>query len=208
MHETVQESLVVRCIRCNTTRQRHVPLAMQRCPVRTCWTEAGEVAECTAAYGAWVKALKAMHGHGSRDSAADAGAVQAAPAAVHEEPAERREVLEPRVVSLRPFRPHVMARIGEADVCMMCFGKAPRHKAAAWKAECCDGAAPLGSCPKHILTAVCTVPVVWPPRKAERGADICAFARQWHEGRALKALRPPKRRVAAGKRPPPTLRLA
>ena len=86
---------------------------------------------------------------------------------------------------------------GVAEWCMLCFSRAPRFKVAAWRDGCCDGVAPLGSCPKHILEAVRACPMLWPPRRAERGADISAVARQWHEGHALRALRPPKRRGAA-----------
>ena len=35
-----------------------------------------------------------------------------------------------------------------------CFAKAPRYKVAEWRAGCCDGDAPIGATPKHLLAAV------------------------------------------------------
>ena len=174
MNEPVQEELVVRCTRCGTTRQRHVPLAMQRCPVRTCWLGAGEVAEGTATCAARVIALKAMHGLGARGRPADAGAGQPPQAAVHAEPNEQHVVLEPGVVALRPFRSHVVVRIGEAEVCMLCFSRAPRHKVVAWREVCCDGVAPLGSCPQaHPGSSVHAPRVMAPSQGREGGRNTC-----------------------------------
>ena len=205
MHNTVQENLSVRCSRCGTTRQRHVALAMQKCPVRTCWQEQAEKCEGTAVYAVWVAGLKAMHGVGGRGiqqpavAAADAATVHAV-AVGPQAAAERSEpALAPRAVCLRPYRAHVVVKVGEAELCMLCFSRAQRYKVAAWRDGCCDGAAPLESCPKHLLCVFATCPILWPPRREERGAAILVYARQCRDSHALQALRPPKRRVVAAR---------
>ena len=100
------------------------------------------------------------------------------------------------MAQLRPFRSHHCVRAGEAEFCMACFSRAPRFKVAAWRQECCDGAAPIGACPKHILAAVNTCRVAWPPRHEGRGASIEVAAKAWLDSHVFRQLRPPKRRVA------------
>ena len=106
-------------------------------------------------------------------------------------------MLQPLGVNLRPFRSHVCVRAGEVEFCMLCFAKAPRFRVAQWRQDCCDGAAPIGSCPKHILAAASVCSVQWPPQKAGRGANILEAAKWWQDSHICKQLRPPKRRVPA-----------
>ena len=136
-----------------------------------------------------------QHRRLARPPAADAAAAV---------PGEQLEQLEqalvpvvPRAALLRPFRSHVCVRAGEAEFCMLCFTKAPRYRVAAWRQECCDGAAPIGSCPKHFLAATIVCRVSWPPRHEGRCASIDAAAKAWQDGHVLRQLRPPKRRVPA-----------
>ena len=170
LHTAVQEELLIKCTRCGTTRQRHVALALQKCPVRACWQEGGELIEGTTVYAAWIAGLnKAMHGLGARgrpQPLADEAAAQAQGAALQaaELQDERSEpAFVPRDVCLRPYRSHVVVRVGEAEVCMQCFSRVPRYRVAAWRDGCCDGPAPLGSCPRHTLAVFATCPMICPP---------------------------------------------
>jgi hypothetical protein len=67
----------------------------------------------------------------------------------------------------------------------------------AWRAECRDGTAPIGACPKHILAAVAVDGCTWPVRHSARGAELQVAAHVWRESHGSKALRPPKRRAPA-----------
>ena len=198
-HEATIVNDKMQCSRCGVERQKCVQLSLQSCPVRAFFQAGEEVPAATAVYAAWHRCVKAMHactkasGRLQADAAA-AGPLAVAPAvgAVVQEP-----VLEPHAVGLRPFRSHVCVRSGEAEFCMLCFARAPRYRVAAWRQDCCDGGAPVGSCPKHILAAISVCRVCWPPRHEGRGANIEAAAKAWCDSHVSKQLRPPKRRVAA-----------
>jgi hypothetical protein len=185
----------VHCTKCGTTRQRYIRLDQQKwCPVRSLWRQGLEDPAGAAVHAAWTAAVKAMHLHGRRCG----GQPFPGPAVQHAGPDSVQPVIvaEPRALVLRPFRSHAVGKAAEAEFCLMCLGKAPRYKVAAWRAECCDGRAPVGSCPKHLLAAISAASFEWPARHATRAAELKAFARQWQESHALKALRPLKRRVA------------
>ena len=190
------------CTRCGTTRQQHVQLGLQKCPVRVHFQGGAEVPAATAVYAAWQRTVSAMHactkaaafGLGAPVSAADAPAEARTAAA---EP-EAVIVLAPRRATLRPFRSHVCFKVAEAEACMMCFMRDPRYQIPAWRAECCDGRAPIGACPKHILAAIITSATVWPVGHEARGRDLVAAAKTFSSTLAAKALRPPKRRQPKG----------
>jgi hypothetical protein len=207
LHDPVADAARVSCRRCGTTRQRHVPLGLQRCPVRALWRDGGEVAAGTAAYAAWTAAIKAMHGRAAQPPPpllCEAALLQPPVPATAAGPAgpEREEPeLVPRALTLRPFRSHVAICSAEVEFCMLCFSRAPRFRTAAWRAECCDGTAPVGAAPKHILAAVAVAGGTWPVRHSARGADLKVAAKAWQFSHASKALRPPKRRVPAAARP-------
>ena len=200
-HEAVVVEGKVQCNRCGIERQQCVQLGLQLCPVRGHYRAGEELPEATAVYAAWHGCVRAMHSltnAGARQAGAAAlGVGQAAaadaagPEPVHGDVQERRAMAQ-----LRPFRSHQCVRAGEAEFCMSCFSRAPRFKVAAWRQECCDGAAPTGACPKHILAAVNTCRVAWPPRHEGRGASIDVAAKAWIDSHVFRQLRPPKRRVA------------
>jgi hypothetical protein len=176
------------CTRCGTTRQQHVQLGSQKCPVRVHFQGGAEVPAATAVYAAWQRTVSAMHactkaaafGLGAPVSAADAPAEARAAAAEPEAVIE----LAPRRVTLRPFRSHACFKVAEVEACMMCFMRAPRYRIPAWRAECCDGRAPIGACPKHILAAIMTSATVWPAGHEARGRDPCCGSEdlQQHPG--------------------------
>jgi len=99
---------------------------------------------------------------------------------------------------LRQFRSHAVVKAGTIEFCMLCFVKAPRYKVAEWRSGCCDGAAPVAGCPKHVLMAAVVSAVDWPAKYAERGAAIQAAGEAWREGKAGLVLQPPRSRRAAG----------
>ncbi len=148
LHDSVADDARVKRARCGTSRQRHVLLATQRCPVRTFWQGGEEAAAGTATYAAWAKAINAMHCRGVQ-LAPGPSAVAAASSPELPEP-----VSVPRCLALGPFRPHVVVRAAEVEFCMSCFGRASRFRTVAFRAGCCDEATPTGACPKHILAAV------------------------------------------------------
>jgi hypothetical protein len=150
-------------------------------------------------YAAWHRCVKTMHAYTKASGQQTAAIAAAVPVLVAQAVGVvvQEPVLEPRAISLRPFRSHVCVRSGEAEFCMMCFAKAPRHRVPAWRQDCCDGAAPIGSCPKQILAAISVCRVCWPPRHEGRGANIEAAATAWCNNHVSKQLRPPKRRLAA-----------
>ena len=216
-HEVQAAGNRVRCSRCGIERQQCVQLGLQLCPVRVHYRAGVELPAATAAYAAWHGCVKAMHSFckagakqavAGEDAAAAPGAGRAPPGdaaaaaavVVGARPVQalvQEPVLQPLVARLRPFRSHVCVQAADVEFCMLCFAKAPRFKTAAWRQECCDGAAPIGASPKHILAAVSVCTVSWPPRYAGRGATIQAEAQAWSDSHVAKQLRPPKRRVAA-----------
>ncbi len=60
----------------------------------------------------------------------------------------------------------------EVEFFMACFDEAPGYRAAMWRAGCCDGAAPIGAYPKHILAAVAEGVCSWLMRHSVRGAEL------------------------------------
>ena len=142
VHDKMQRS------RCGVERQKCVQLSLQSCLVRAFFLAGEEVPAATAVYAAWHRCVKAMHACTKASGRLQADAAAAVPLAVA--PAVgavvQEPVLEPHAVVLRPFRSHVCVRSGEAEFCMLCFARAPRYRVAAWRQDCCDGAAPVGSC--------------------------------------------------------------
>ena len=201
-HEATIVNAKMQCSRCGAERQKCVQLSLQSRPVRAFFQAGEEVPAATAVYAAWHRCVKVMHACTKASGRLQADAAAAVPlevapdviavAAVVQEP-----VLEPHAVVLRPFRSHVGVRAGEAEFCMLCFAKAPRYRVALWRQGCCDGAAPIGSCPKHTLAAASVCSVQWPPQKTGRGANILEAAKLWQDSHICKQLRPPKRRVPA-----------
>ena len=197
-HSVVRADGKTSCSRCGTARQQHVQLETQRCPVRAHFQGGIEVPAATAVYAAWQRTVSAMHactraaafGLGAAPSAEDAPAEARAPGAEPEAVTE----LAPRRATLRPFRSHACFTVAEVEACMKCFMRAPRYRISAWRAGCCDGNAPIGACPKHILAAVMTSATVWPVGHEARGRDLSAAAKAFGSTLAAKALRPPKRR--------------
>ena len=189
----------MQCSRCGTERQKCIQLGLQSCPVRAFFQAGEEVPAATAVYAAWHRCVKAMHAYTKASGQQTAAIAAAVPVLVAQAVGVvvQEPVLEPRAIGLRPFRSHVCVRSGEAEFCMMCFAKAPRHRVPAWRQDCCDGAAPFGSCPKQILAAISVCRVCWPPRHEGRGANIEAAATAWCNNHVSKQLRPPKRRLAA-----------
>ncbi len=59
----------VECSRCGATRQRHVQLGAQKCPVRGFFRGGAEDLEGTAVYARWTAAVKAMHLQGPQAAA-------------------------------------------------------------------------------------------------------------------------------------------
>ncbi len=82
---------------------------------------------------------------------------------------------------------------------MACFCRAPRYRTAVRRAECCDGAAPVGARPKHILAAVAAGSCSWPMRHSHRGAELNA---RRELGGTARSLRPCGRPSGDGQRPP------
>ncbi len=108
MHDPEAEAAKVRCTRCGTTRQWHVQLAAQKCPVRGLFRGGEEVAASTAVCAAWAAAVRAMHCRGKPAGWAD------------QRPADlptAREQCELVCLSLRPFRSQVIVRTVEAEFC-------------------------------------------------------------------------------------------
>ena len=198
-HEASIVNGKMQCSRCGTERQKCIQLGLQSCPVRAFFQAGEEVPAATAVYAAWHRCVKAMHAYTKASGQQTAAIAAAVPVLVAQAVGVvvQEPVLEPRAISLRPFRSHVCVRSGEAEFCMMCFAKAPRYRVPAWRQDCCDGAAPIGSCPKQILAAISVCRVCWPPRHEGRGANIEAAATAWCNNHVSKQLRPPKRRLAA-----------
>jgi hypothetical protein len=183
----------------HTSRQPHVQLGLQRCPVRGLFRGGIEVPAATAVYAAWQRTVLAMHAHTKVAVAAGlcsaVGAPGAAPAVVEPELEPVLEpVAEPVLLVLRPFRSHVIAKSAEVEFCMQCCMRTPRHLANRWKAGCCDGRAPIGACPRYILAAISISTAVWPAGHVVRGRELEAAAGAFRSSMAAKALRPPKRR--------------
>ena len=202
-HITELQGLRVRCTRCGTDRQRHVQLSSQRCPVRCLIRQATEVPAGTAVYAAWHGAIQAMH-HRSRPAAgevavvaagADAGAAVGAVAG----PAAADPAIGELAVLLRPYRAHNLSRVAGCEFCHQCFGRPPRYKASEWRASRCDGEAPVGAAPKHLLAALYVHSQAGGQEgqvgRTARFEQLVAAAKSWHHSLAGKALRPPKRRA-------------
>ena len=213
-HDTEVVADRVICRRCGTTRQRYVDLSGQACPVRRCMRAGAEVPDGTAVYGAWVCTLQAMHAHAKavQRPAGEAAAAAVEPAAA-EAPADGAAAAErtgdgdggggpppvPVSLRLRPFREHACVVAGRVEFCMRCACKAPRFRTAEWRASCCDGDAPIGGVPKHILAAIAADCPQWPVRQAQRVLQLVEAARAHGRSVAAMSLRRPKRRQAGGR---------
>ena len=199
VHATQLQGLRVECVRCGTSWQRYVHLAAQKCPVRRRMQAGAEVQAGTAIYAAWYRTIRAMHRFGSvqrQQTVGDAVAAEPAEIVIDEAPVR---------ALLRPFRAHRIARTADVEFCLRCFAKAPRFRVADWRAGCCDGDVPIGSCPKHILATVYLTGLgaEVPQARQDRYQALRVAARVWQHSVAAKFLRPPKRRV--GTRQPPPL---
>jgi len=200
-HEVALVNGKVRCNRCGTERDNHVQLGRQGCPVQVLYRSGAPVREATAVYAAWHRCVRVMHAMSSTGGAAvqeaPAAVTTGAPAPVPPQGLPAPPQARPGAV-LRQFRSHAVVKAGTTEFCMLCFVKAPRYKVAEWRSGCCDGAAPVAGCPKHVLMAAVVSAVDWPAKYAERGAAIQAAGEAWQEGKAGLALQPPRCRRAAG----------
>ncbi len=118
-HDSCPANGKVECKRCGTTRQRHVQLAGQKCPVRGLFRGGEEVLEGTVVYAAWTAAVKAMHEHGRR-AAAEGREKRLPPPSTEAVVVIRRPevAVQPASLSLRSFRSHVVVRTVEVEFCM------------------------------------------------------------------------------------------
>ena len=169
MHAAAVQGDTVVCTRCSATRQPHVQLQLQKCPMRGFVRGGVEDPAASEVYAAWHRTVRATHAFAKVAGVAEpvAGLVAAAePAeALAATPADEHLVAEPAVPRpfvLRPFKSHVIAKSVEVQFCMQCWLQTPRHLARQWKAGCCDGRAPIGACPRYILAAASTCPATWP----------------------------------------------
>ena len=183
-------------------------LSGQACPVRLCRRAGAEVPEGTAVYGTWVRTLQAMHAYQSA-VLVPAAAEAVAPAAVAGPAGDDAAAVQagdadggagpppvPNGLRLRAFREHACVVAGCVEFCMRCMCKAPRFRTAAWRASCCDGDAPIGGVPKHILAVIAAVRPQWPVRHAARGRLLLEAAVEHGRIFAAMVLRRPKRRQA------------
>ena len=143
-HNPEVHELRVQCTRCGTSRQRHVQLGSQRCPVRCLTRQAAEVPAGTAVYAAWHTAINAMH-HRSKPAAEVGEPPVLAVAGAGD--AGAGDVVAAMPCQLRPFRAHSLSRTAGCEFCLRCYAKAPRYRVAEWRAGCCDGDAPMGAAP-------------------------------------------------------------
>jgi len=200
MHAAAAQGDKVACTRCGTTRQAHIQLRLQKCPVRGLLRGGAEDPAGTEMYAAWHRTVRAMHAFARESGAAQPAAPLAAEAAVAAMADEHlvAEPAVPRLFVLRPFRSRVMAKCAAVEFCMQCCVQTPRHSANRWKAGCCDGRTPIGACPRYILAAVSLCPATWPRGHENRGQELVVAARALRSNLAAKALRPPKRRMPRG----------
>ena len=190
-----------KCSRCGTERDKRVQLSDQECPVWVLSRADAEVQEGTAVYAAWHRCVRAMRAARGVQSEVGEGRPEVAPAAAAAPVALGDGLEPPRAqpgIQLRAFRSHALVKAGACEFCMLCFTKAPRYRVAEWRSTCCDGAAPVGGCPKHMLMAAVTAGVAWPARYAERGTEIAAAGAAWRDSKAGLALQPPRRRRLTG----------
>ncbi len=99
-HAAVVDGDRVVCTGCGTSRQQHVQLHLQGCPVRGYYREGAEAPAATAVYAAWQRTVRAMHAF---PKAAEAEMLEAEPAAV------------PVPLALMPFRSHVVAKVADVE---------------------------------------------------------------------------------------------
>ena len=130
MHAAAAQGDKVACTRCGTTRQAHIQLHLQKCPVRGFFRGGAEDPAGTEMYAAWHRTVRAMHAFAKEAGAAEPAAALAAapPAAAVAAMADEHLVAEPAVPRpfvLRPFRSHVMAKCASVEFCMQCCMQPP-----------------------------------------------------------------------------------
>ncbi len=108
-----------------------------------------------------------------------------------EQAVQARDVARPREASgpclqLRTLRSRIVGMRAVVEFYLACLLKAPRFEKTLWRVGCCDGAAPVGVCPKHILAAV-SVGGEWPAGASERGAELAAAPEAWRHSIAARA---------------------
>ena len=86
----------ISCSRCGTTRQPHVQLGRQKCPVWELFRGGVEVPEATATFAEWQTTVKGMHRCSRTAAAAE---VPAAGSAAIARPVEAVQVAEPVVLA-------------------------------------------------------------------------------------------------------------
>ena len=119
---TVQGDKVV-CTRCSTTRQPHIQLQLQKCPVRGYFRGGVEDSAATGVYAAWQRTVRAMHAFAKAATAvpeetlvaAVAGPAEAQAGGAAAELPEVEPVAVPVPLVLRPFRSHVVAKVAEVE---------------------------------------------------------------------------------------------
>ena len=84
MHAAAAQGDKVACTRCGTTRQAHIQLHLQKCPVRGFFRGGAEDPTGTEVYAAWHRTVRAMHAHTKLQEAAGQAVP---PAAADAEPA-------------------------------------------------------------------------------------------------------------------------
>ena len=198
-HTPEVEELRVRCTRCDTTRQRHVQLGSQKCPVRVMTRQAADVPAGTAVYAAWLAVTKAMHRRSRPETEPGGDPVPLAAA----EPAVAAAAGSGQLLQLRPFRAHAFVCAAGCEFCIRCFARAPRFRVSEWRAGCCDGDTPVGAAPKHLLAALHLHSQAGGQvgQAGTRLSFLQTAAKEWQRSLAGKSLRPPKRRGGPGHSP-------
>ena len=204
MHAAAVQGDKVACTRCGTTKQPHIQLQLQKCPVRGYFRGGVEDPAATGVCAAWQRTVRAMHAFAKAATAvpeetlgaADTGPAEAQAVGAAAELPEVEPVAVPVPLVLRPFRSHVVAKVAEVEFCMQCCMRTPRYQPAVWRAGCCDGRTPIGACPRYILAAITTSTAKWPTGHEVRGHELAEAARAFMCSLTAKALRPPKRRQA------------
>ena len=121
MHAAAVQGDKVVCTRCSTTRQPHIQLQLQKCPVRGCFRGGAEDPAATGVYAAWQRTVRAMHAFAKAATAVPEKTVLAADAGPAEAQAMGDTAKLPEVdpgavpapLVLRPCRSHAVAKVAE-----------------------------------------------------------------------------------------------
>ena len=115
MHAAAVQGDKVVCTRCSTTRQPHIQLQLQKCPVRGFFRELEDPA-ASGVYAAWHQTVRAMHAFAKAATAvpeetlvaADAGPAEAQAGGAAAELPEVEPGAVPVPLARRPFGSHVV----------------------------------------------------------------------------------------------------